>query len=119
MPSPQDEKIARQRPIRRRKAACDKEPVAQAIAGAEAMEVAIDRDLEPFEQVEMMFEPGAGRSRIIDARARGQLALQEFAFEAAGERGDGAVAKSDGGIDPFSLIGAPDKRRRLALDLGP
>ena len=66
----------------------------------------------------MMFETQTWRKGIVDARADRQFAGQKLAVEADRRRRDQPAAEAGGRIDPFPLFAPPDKRRRVALDVG-
>jgi hypothetical protein len=66
----------------------------------------------------MMFETEARRKRIVDARASRQFATQQLAVEAERRGRDRPAAEAGGRIDPLGLLGPPDERRPLTLDVG-
>ena len=65
-----------------------------------------------------MFETEARRKRIVDARASRQFATQQLAVEAERRGRDRPAAEAGGRIDPLGLLGPPDERRPLTLDVG-
>src|SRR3984957_12403572 len=119
MVSPENENVARGALPVRNETARAQQLEAKAVAGVQAMDAPIDGQLQSaVHEIKMMFETQTWRKRIVDARADRQFAGQKLAVEADRRRRDQPAAEAGGRIDPFPLFAPPDKRRRVALDVG-
>src|SRR5580693_2781060 len=119
MISPENENVARGAlPVRNETARAHKLE-AKAVAGVQAMDGPLDGQFQSaVHEKEMMFETQTWRKGVVDARADRQFAGQKLAVEADRRRRDQPAAEAGGRIDPFPLFAPPDKRRRVALDVG-
>jgi hypothetical protein len=117
--SPENENIARRAPPGRNEAAHPHQLVAKAVPGPQTMGGALYRDFEDAVlEIKMVFQTEARRKRIVDGRASRQFAAEHLTFEVERQRRDGAPTEAGGRIDPLSLVGPPNKRWRVALNIG-
>ena len=91
---------------------------AKAVACASDGRSLDDQFQNAVREIKMMFETKTWRKRIVDACAGRQFARQKLAVEAERRRRDRPAAEAAGRIDPFRLLILPDKRGRVAIDIG-